>query len=80
MFLLELILGLPGVREKNILLPNTALYVNIIFFYITFLTFSNLIQFQEAEGWCCVTEQLWFARQWQMGELELSLLTLLFAS
>lgn len=35
MFLLELVLGLPGVREKNILLPNTALYVNIIFFSIS---------------------------------------------
>ncbi|XP_040509209.1 protein FAM117A isoform X2 [Gallus gallus] len=30
---------------------------------------SHLLKFQEAEGWCCVTEQLWFARQWQMASV-----------
>lgn len=67
-------------REEYSSAKYSPLCKHYFFFYITFLTFSNLNQFQEAEGWCCVTEQLWFARQWQMGELELSLLTLLFAS
>lgn len=32
-FLLELVLGLPGIRENNTPVPNAAFYINIFVLY-----------------------------------------------